>query len=127
MISETTPTDESSRQSQPIGAAWLRRALTVALCFAYTPAFIASLASAKNTVSALLARQTLFGLGLVTMVSCIAVSLAFLALTVFARSLAERTRKRLFVFLLAYWLPHTLLVAFWGFLDTVGGPGAWID
>lgn len=114
-------------ETKPMTDAWLRRALTVALGFAYTPAFVASPLALKDALRALLAQEKLWGLGLGVVASCVAVVLAFLALTLFRRPLAERTRKKLFLFLLAYWFPHTALVAYWGFLGAVAAPGAWID
>ena len=114
-------------ETQPMTEAWLRCALTVALGFAYTPAFVASPVAIKDALGALLVQEKLWGLGLCVVASCGAVVLAFLALTIFARLLVESTRKKLFLFLLAYWFPHTALVAFWGFLGAVAMPGAWID
>lgn len=106
--------------------AWSRSALTVALWFAYTPAFLFSPDAAKRAFRALPDHE-LWALALYAVVSSVCVFLALVALTVLVRRVAPRTRKKLSLFLLISWLPHTGVVWLLWFLDVIRQPGAWID
>lgn len=105
--------------------AWWRRALTLALAFAYAPSMAAAPFVTKDVLRRIGARHEFFALGAYTLASFIAVTAAFIALAVGPKH--SKTQKRLFVFLLAYWFPHTLAVLCWAFVGSVGHTGAWID
>lgn len=107
--------------------AWSLRALTVALGFAYAPFFVTAPSVLAHVLSVVAGLRHLWGLALLAIASSGAVTFAFLALTVGVRWLPARSRKRLFIFLLAHWLPHNVLLALWGFFQVLSQPGGWID
>jgi hypothetical protein len=113
--------------AKPMTDVWLRRALTVSLWLAYAPAFLFSWGAVKGALKAVRDQQELWGLALYAMGSCMGVSLALVTLTLLVRRVTARTQKRLFLFLLANWLPHLVLVWLWAFTETIGIAGAWID
>ena len=114
-------------ETKPMTDAWLRRALTVALWFAYTPALLFTPAAVLHGFGAVREQGELWGLALYAMGSCVGVSLALITVTVLTRWVSTTKQKRLFLFLLVNWLPHIVIVWFCSFLQLVGTPGAWID
>jgi hypothetical protein len=106
---------------------WRRRALTLALFFAYAPGFVAAPFIVEDALRRIAHWQEFALLSLYTLASFAALGAAFIALTLPSRFVQLKARRRLFVFLLAYWLPHTLLVLLWAFLGALDHPSAWID
>lgn len=102
---------------------WKYRVLALALLLAYSVDYEIPRASRARLYHSIVELSGAWPLALYVLFSIAAVSLAQLALLLGAHMLNPKTRKRLAISLVVYWLPHTVLIGHWCMLDDVS---AWV-
>jgi hypothetical protein len=104
-------------------AGWKYRVLALPLLVVYSVDYEISRASRARLYRTITELRHAWPLALYVLISIAAVSVALLALLFGAHWLEPKTRKRLAIFLVLYWLPHTMVVGLWCMLDNTS---AWI-
>ena len=110
--------------SNPPMRLWKHRLLGFVLLIAYAPAFVIPMSTVALIYSGIANTSGSWPFALGTLGSAAAVTAALFTVIVRPRGVAPKTLFRLQIFLVVYWLPHTILVTLWHMLRS---PGAWIE
>jgi hypothetical protein len=104
-------------------AGWKYRVLALALLLVYSVDYEIPRASRARLYHSIVELYDAWPLALFILFSIGAVSIALLALLLGAHWLNPKTRKRMALALVVYWLPHTVLIGHWCMLDDAS---AWV-
>jgi len=104
-------------------AGWQYRVLALALLLVYSVDYEIRRASRARLYHSIAELRDAWPLALYVLLSIAAVSIALLALLLGAHWLKPKARKRVAIFLVVYWLPHTVLIGHWCMLDDAA---AWV-
>jgi hypothetical protein len=105
-------------------AGWKYRVFAVVLCLVYEMDYEISSVSRARLYSSITNLRDAWPLAIYIVISIAAVSLALLALLLGAHWFSAKARKRLSIFLVLYWLPHTVVVGHWCMFDDAT---AWVQ